>query len=549
MQGRTPRGGTPGTTFVVKNLFYNAPVRLKFLRSDASESAQISAIVAHYALAYPHIRWTLLMDGRLSLQTPGTGQLLDAVIELYGLDVARQLLPVDDTAGEGEQTTRITGLVSQPALHRAARSAIHLFVNRRWVQARGQLAFVIEEAYHTLLMKGRHPLAVLNIEVDPGAVDVNVHPTKSEVKFLHEPQVFALIGRAVRAALADHIQVLPVQLPAPSESAPRRIELRPAAAPRDMAPVWEPAPASAEEAAAAPAWDSSPASADESSADQSAAAPAWESDADADSLDQPSPPRSTWRAPVATDDLAAPSQPRPAWPPPAERPAPPTFRPDPRPAVQPPRQMPLGLPAQPSEHAAPRGPTALPPLRVVGQVSDTYIVAEASDGLYLVDQHAAHERIVYERLMLAAEDSGLDQQLLLIAARPALPPPATALLGGHVAALAAWGFTLAVDDEGLAVTAVPAGLLEAEIEPALLELADQLADGAGSTPDDWREQALTTVACHSAIRAGQPLAHEEMRQLLQQLERCAFPRTCPHGRPTALLLSQSQLERQFGRKG
>src|ERR687894_1748532 len=207
LQGRTPRGGTPGTTFVVKNLFYNAPVRLKFLRSDASEAAQVSSVVSHYALAYPHVRWTLMIDGRLALQTPGSGQLLDAIVELYGLDVARQLIPVEDAAGSGEQAVRVQGFVSQPSLHRSARSSIHLFVNRRWVRATGPLVFVIEEAYHNLLMKGRHPLAILHIEVDPGAVDVNVHPTKSEVKFLHQSQVLALLGRAVRTALSEYTDV------------------------------------------------------------------------------------------------------------------------------------------------------------------------------------------------------------------------------------------------------------------------------------------------------------------------------------------------------
>ena len=200
----------------------------------------------HYALAYPQIRWTLVIDGRLVVQTPGTGQLLDAIVELYGLDIARQLIPVEDAAGQGEQATRVYGFVSQPSLNRSARSSIHLFVNRRWVQARGQLAYVLEEAYHTLLMKGRHPLAILNIEVDPGAVDVNMHPTKSEVKFLYQPQVFGLVGRAVRAALSEYtdIQPLAVGPDSPAETLQRRIELRQAgtrsAVERDET-RWDPA--------------------------------------------------------------------------------------------------------------------------------------------------------------------------------------------------------------------------------------------------------------------------------------------------------------------
>ena len=247
IQGRTPRGGSPGTTMLIRNLFYNAPVRLKFLKSDASEAAQITAVVQHYALAYPQIRWTLVIDGRLVVQTPGTGKLLDAIVELYGLDIARQLIPVEDAAGQGDQATRVYGFVSQPTLNRSARSSIHLFVNQRWVQARGQLAYVLEEAYHTLLMKGRHPLAILNIDVDPGAIDVNMHPTKSEVKFLYQPQVFGLVGRAVRAALSEYtdIQPLAVGPDSPAETLQRRIELRQAGTrstvERDET-RWEPAP-------------------------------------------------------------------------------------------------------------------------------------------------------------------------------------------------------------------------------------------------------------------------------------------------------------------
>jgi DNA mismatch repair protein MutL len=534
-QGRVPRGGMPGTSFVIKNLFYNAPVRLKFLRSDASEAAQITAVVQHYALAYPHVRWTLLVDGRLALQTPGNGQLLDAIVEMYGLDIARQLIPVEDKAGSGDQATRVHGYISQPTLHRSARSSIHLFVNRRWVQARGQLAFVLEEAYHTLLMKGRHPLAVLHIEVEPEAVDVNVHPTKSEVKFLYQPQVYALIGRAVRAALSEYTDIQPLEIGPTSaaETVQRRIELRQigtrAGSERSLAPWEPPAPPSADEDEMA-----SPVAMDDDAWESATfAPPAPRSDAERDAPYEP--PRRT-----ASEGFAAASRPR------DERASSP---------VAPVRgeQPSLGIAGYGDTSPAPRaegGQPKLPPLRVVGQVGEMYIVAEAPDGMYLVDQHAAHERVVYERLMRTQGEQPLESQNLLLPVPLDLAPSAMTLLVGHLEELATWGFRIEADEDGgLTVKAVPAGLLEGEIGPALLELVDHIEQAGGSTPTDWREQALTTVACHSAIRAGQTLSHEEMRQLLQQLERCAMPRTCPHGRPTTLTLSQTQLERQFGRKG
>ncbi len=526
IQSRTPRGGSPGTTFVIKNLFYNTPARLKFLRSEATESAQISTVIEHYALAYPEIKWTLLVEGRLSLQTPGTGQLLDAIMELYGLDVARQLIAVEDAAGEGEQRTSIQGYVSQPSLTRSARSSIHLFVNKRWVRASGPLVYVIEEAYHNLLMKGRHPLAILNIEVDPGAVDVNVHPTKAEVKFLYQPQVHALLGRAVRAALAEQTGIQDLALPGTraAETLQRRIELRQVGTHRESSgsPTWsQPA------LYTPPAPVAEPMLADEVPAPFSApdrpptAMPQHDDEREADVVGADTPgvqPRAVaLHGPVGM----LPRVPEPM--PTAERPA-----------VQPPGAQ----------------PTRLPPLRVVGQVSETYIVAEAPDGLYLVDQHAAHERVVFEKLMREQGTQPVERQQLLLPVTVDVPPAVATLLLGHTEDLETWGFDVeAFGDGTLRVRAVPHGLREGQIAAALYELADHLDDTSGATPDDWREKMLTTIACHSAVRAGQTLAHEEMRQLLQQLERCAFPRTCPHGRPTVLLLSQAQLERQFGRKG
>jgi DNA mismatch repair protein MutL len=477
------------------------------LRSEATESAQISNVIEHYALAYPEIRWTLLVDGRLSLQTPGNGQLIDAIMELYGIDVARQLVRVEDAAGEGEQHTKVHGFVSQPSLHRSARSSMHLFVNRRWVRATGPLAYVISEAYHNLLMKGRHPMAVLHIEVDPAAVDVNVHPNKAEVKFLHQPQVFALLGRAVRAALAEHVGIQDLSLGATraAETVQRRIELRQIG-----------------------------------TGTRTSQNDTW---AQPDLLTPTASSSNDWRAPLPT-------------------PTPSALRAAGSTSFE--RALEDVLPSSDGDSAAAESfeepvtpaaassapPTRLPPLRVVGQVSETYIVAEAPDGLYLVDQHAAHERVVFERLMQAHADQPLDRQHLLLPATVELPPAVATLLLGQLDALRTWGFDIEDFGDGtVQVRSVPQGLKDKQIGTALLEIADHLSGQAGSTPQDWQEKMLTTIACHSSVRAGQSLSHEEMRQLLQQLERCEFPRSCPHGRPTALLLSQAQLERQFGRRG
>ncbi len=481
LQARAPCGCSQGTTISVRNLFYNAPVRREFLRSEATEASAISAVVTQYALAYPEVRFTLLVEGRLALQTNGSGDLREALIDLYGLDLARQLLPVEASHGAGRDEVQVRGMVSPPGVTRSSRGYLHLFVNRRAIAARGPIPNVIEDAYHTLLMRGRHPLAALDIRVHPATVDVNVHPTKSEVKFRDSTRVFSVLGRAVRAALVEG-GVRPwadAPEPAPFEVAQRRFELR------RLGDRWE--------------------------RDQPAGHEREIGEAESVVNGQSSVVRGEWVDESSTTDN--------------------------------------GQPTTDSIPTSPLPPTSsrLPPLRIVGQIGQTYIIAEAPDGMYLIDQHAAHERVTYERLMARRGAGAIDPQGLLIPQVVELPPATHELLLGHAAALEEWGFTIEDFGAGLRVRAVPAGLRDGDLAAALIEVADHLAGHGGSTPTDWREAMLTTLACHSSVRAGQTLSLEEMRELIGQLERCAAPRTCPHGRPTMILLSTTQLDRQFGR--
>jgi DNA mismatch repair protein MutL len=491
IQSRSSRGCSPGTAISVRNLFYNAPVRREFLRSEATEASAITAVVTQYALAYPEVRFSMLLEGRLAVQTSGRGDMREALIDLYGLDVARQLLPVEATHGSDRDEVRLRGLVSPPGLTRSSRGYIHLFVNRRAIQPRGPLAIVVEEAYHTLMMKGRHPVAVLDIRVHPATVDVNVHPTKSEVKFRDSSRVLGAIGRAVRDALVES-GVRPwadASSPMPGEVAQRRFELR------RLGDRWE---REIGGQAGAGSWGSQ--SAGQAPEARDSGLEAGDQALDAEGRPSAKPDWAIdddWQA--ATPDLQLPSYSR------------------------------------------------LPPLRVVGQVAQTYIVAESPDGMVLIDQHAAHERVTYERLMERRGGQPFDQQGLLIPQSLDLPPAAHALLLGNAELLNQWGFTIEEFGMSLRVRSVPAGLRETTLSGALLEVADHLHGRGGGTPDDWREAMLTTLACHSSVRAGQSLSLEEMRQLLAQLEQCQAPRTCPHGRPTMILLSATQLERQFGR--
>ena len=508
VQARMPCGGSPGTSLSVRNLFYNTPVRREYLRSDATELSAVSAVVQQYALAYPEVRFSLLLEGRLAFQTSGNGDLRAVLIELYGLEVARQLLAVEAHTGEGEHEITVAGMLSPPGLTRGSRSYMHLFVNRRALQPRGALVAVVESAYHTLLMKGRHPLVVLDLRVHPLAVDVNVHPTKSEVKFRFAPQVHSALGRAIREALVAGAGV--PTWGGEDDALQRRFELRQLGQPAPRAPApsaW---------GVGVAAWDS------ERSRWDVGATPAPNDERDAADL---------WLSrgepePADESALTAPS---------------PAADAEPAPPTAPPTVTPPPVAPDPAHGK-------LPPLRVIGQVGLTYIVAEAPEGMYLIDQHAAHERITYERLMAQHADGAIESQGLLLPQVVPLAPAASALLLGNPERLTEWGFALDEWGEGVRVRALPATLPAEALAQALHELADYLAGRGGSTPHLWREAMLITLSCHTSVRAGQTLTLDEMRHLLQLLEACISPRTCPHGRPTMILLTPPQLERQFGRR-
>jgi len=451
---REPLARPVGTTVLVENLFYNTPARLSFLRADTTEAGHIARLASSYALAYPERRITLQNNDRLVLRTGGTGALLDAVIAIYGLDVAEQTLivpPVDGPSG-----IRVWGIIGGPSVHRPNRQDIVLFVNHRWVQD-ASLSVAAGDAYRTLLPNGRHPLVILNIELPPEDVDVNIHPTKREVRFRHARDVFAAVQRTVRSSLM-------AQHPVP-QSAP---EYRGSAS------------------GAAGAWQRREALAGlQSAADQARLAM----------------------------ELGHPGD---------------------RPTTGP-----FMVPEVPSER--------LPMLRVIGQVAQTYIVAEGPGGMYLIDQHAAHERIRYEELRAQRERMGIPTQELLDPLPIELSPQQATLLEPNVATLAGFGVDIApFGGNTFLIKRVPASLANRDVIAAVMELLDAATQGGEGF--SWEDQILITLSCHTAVRAGQTLSLDEQRDLIRQLEHASLPHTCPHGRPTMIHLSQAQLEREFGRR-
>lgn len=449
----TPKGLPRGATVTVRDLFASVPARLKFLKSRAGETAAVQSVVVHYALAYPDLRLQLYNDGQMIFSAPGTSQLIDVVSALYGPAIAGRMLSF-----EGEhRDTRVWGLCSPPDVNRPSRTYQSFFVNGRWVRNR-MLSVALEEAYHTHLMVGRRPLAVVYLSVPPSLIDVNVHPTKAEVKFLYEREVFSAVRDAVRTAVLSTM------------STPGRTL------------------AGVDGGTAVDGGDPlEQATLDFGVGDAGGAGTgvgATRSNGD-DALGGPAPrPRS---------DM-------------------------------------------------------LPVLRVLGQVNNLYIIAEGVEGVYMVDQHAAHERVLFDELTTAASEKAIDAQYLLE------PLPITLSLAQYEALEACeddftpFGFLVEPFGASAALLRAAPALLAGD-DPA--DVLREMLDGRVQHGDvaDWREKALTTLACKSAVKAGQALTMEEMRQLVYRLERTARPRTCPHGRPTIILLSASQLEREFGRRG
>lgn len=496
------KGAPPGTVVTVENLFYNVPARLKFLRQPATESGHIVDVVQRFAMAFPERRFSLVSDGRLVFQSTGSGRLHDVLVKVWGLDVGRQLALVGmEQAAQGAGSARpaespqVTGYTSLPTLSRSTRSHILFFLNRRAIQDRS-LAFAVTEAYRNRLMVGRYPVSVLLIDLDPELVDVNVHPAKAEVRFREERAVFRAVQKAVQATLAEHAPVPEVRSEGLSWSMPGWAERREAllAAGQRLQPSLalpgERSPVTGKPWAVAP--------------DDGAEEPSWRSEP-ATAVPQAFPDA------VASDDDSTASD--------------------------------TNLPISQST-------PAFPILRVVGQMGATYIIAEGPEGMYLVDQHAAHERILFEQMLGQQAAGGVAQQALLEPLAFEAGTGYAGLLAEYSEALAVAGFGLEpFGGDAWLVRAVPAVYGRVDPRRALEETLEGIADGRDLVGES-KEAALVAVICkRAAIKGGQALSLDEMRQLVRQLEACRDPGSCPHGRPTMLVLSRMQLEKEFGRRG
>lgn len=481
-------GAPVGTVVRVEELFYNVPARLKFLKRDLTERQQIDALVTRYALAYPEVRFHLYQDNRPVLQTTGSGDRREVLAGLYGLDVARQMLEVSFQ----DDYLRVVGFISPVALTRSNRKEITFFVNGRWVQDIS-LSQALLQAYHTLLMVGRYPIAALFVELSPEEVDVNVHPAKAEVRFRSPDRVFSGVQRAVRRALLAYSPIPPVSTntwqrptrPGPSSGIGLDWDLA-----HDGEPIR------------APGWDTGSLNGEPTT-------------------------------PFAGEDGQ-----------PAE------FE-DEEPAGTAVPETPGSLSGMPPASAAhPELPSGvLPILRLIGQVGTAYLVAEGPDGLYLIDQHAAHERVLFERFMRQRSNT-IPSQSLLEPAVIQLPPAASRLLQGQLDVLEHIGFEIEpFGPNTFRVRAIPAVLAGVDPLSAVRVVVEDFEEDEAPLQAEVEAKIIARVCKRAAVKAGQTLTPAEQAALLRDLEACRSPRTCPHGRPTMIHLSVDLLERQFGRRG
>ena len=526
-------GGPHGTSMEIRQLFYNLPARRKFLRSEETEYAHIHHYLTLAALAYPHVGFTFIKDTRPVWQLPAiaAGQKPDGPLaalrermrSLFGHE--QKLLPVEFTAAleepasadelseepaQGEtqnakpetRNFRLWGFIGQPGVSRSTREDQHLFVNKRPVENRG-LNFALLEGYHTVLMKGRYPVCCLFLEIDPASVDVNIHPSKREVKFHDERAVRRLTTQAVRESLLKfHSASAPVGVGVPVPTSTSLVL-------DSTVDIVSPAPTPASVTKEFPAFTpltGTPLAGWPNRAPELAPIP---------SLPVPVPRgnEQSLLTSAATEQTIAPRS------------------------------------AFPVPHSESSPPLLNVPLRLVGVIGRLYVVLESDRGLVLMDQHAAHERILFEQMLNRLESGDVPSQRLLLPETVELSVRDSQFLREQLPVLTRLGVGLSeFGERTFLLDSLPPLVKGPDPRRFVLELVDELKS-AGQQMNSQRlgEHTIAKTVCRHAVKANDPLAGPELENLVNDLRHCAMPYTCPHGRPTLIEMSYRELEKKFGR--
>ncbi|MEP6568598.1 MAG: DNA mismatch repair endonuclease MutL [Acidobacteriota bacterium] len=515
-----------GATIAVRDLFFNVPARRKFLRSEATESFHLTNLVTHYALAHPEIAFTLTNNGREVLRVAPANDLRERAYQVFGAEFLDNLLAV---SGGPALIARVSGFVSAPRDRRTSRDAQYLFVNGRFVRDR-LIARALSEGYRAVLPHGVYPAALLFIEIPLEEVDVNVHPAKTEVRFRRAAAVADAVREAVRGALAS--------------AGYARAEVQPESTSTDATQTYSTEPAATMSAAASDVGSSIPGR-------DYASLPPRESFA---RVTQPriefSPlpieeesdvqsPKSTVQSPSDIETVSAP---------PPDRDIHSIMREN----VLVPPAVTVALPPLNSAEKYAREVSVESlsnDIRPLGQLDESFIIATDNEGLLLIDQHVAHERILFDKYRALESARQPESQPLLIPETFDLTPPQAAVFDVFAAELETYGFELMrLSGRTVAIKATPADLPAGEARNMLAELLDTVdAEKKGSARETLRDDIAASLACHAAIKVNMPLSPEKMRWLIDRLVKTSSPTTCPHGRPVILRLATRDILKGFHR--
>lgn len=520
-------GCPEGTTILVRDLFYNTPARMKFLKKDSTEGNSVAGILDKLALSHPEISFRFIRDGKEQLHTPGDGKLSSTIYAVYGREFSSALIPVNYELGH----VKVEGFISAPSSSRPNRTMQNFFINGRFIRSRTAMA-ALEEAYKGSIMVGKFPACVLHMKLSFGAVDVNVHPAKLEVRFVNERPIFDAVYHGVKSALhaGDKPKVMELKRPvvSPYAPAPEKQEQLRMEIPRKPAVVQQPVTRP---------------------------------------VQAPPVPAPSRQAPVLLRDSEAPEQ-KPAFTGFLEeildREPQPEIKSEPVRKLEPIREERPLLPEVPPPEPVKEEETPLPveekpvqelpaaPLRefhsrIIGEAFGTYLMVEYSaDKLMFIDKHAAHERLLYERLK--RENAGGEAQTLLEPITVTLDKEEYTAVLDHVDDFAKAGFE--VEDFGsgtVLVRSAPLLLDGGDAAEAVMEIAGYLASLKNRMTTEHLDWVYHNVACRAAMKAGDSISRQEMISLAEELEQNPEVRYCPHGRPVYILLRRQDIERQFGR--
>lgn len=542
-------GAPDGTTFIIRNLFYNTPARKKFLKSEMSEASAIHELMTHLAMSHPEVGFKVLIGGQMRIQTSGNGNLKDVIYHLYGRDVAMRLIEVDREEGP----LHVRGFLGKPEISRGNRNYENYFVNGRYVKSK-IIAKGIEDGYKTFMMQHRYPFVCLDIHMDGKMLDVNVHPTKMELRFSNQNLVYDLLERMTKDALSGRELIPEVTL-----DEPKKQVVMPEKAPQQVPPVQtlrEPESTyQVQKPAAVP------------TASVERTIPSYQKP------EQKVPLEKMWTTPEPQKETVKPQdknleyfmeqmrkrvEERYKAP---EAPAPTEQRETTETAQSTVPEQSATVPETPVEEKPPQKPEQLDLFDgkllskeaavhhvIIGQLFDTYWLVQFGEKLYIIDQHAAHEKVLYERLMKDLRNRTFQSQMLSPPIVLNLSMQEEELFLKYRSCFTEMGFEIEeFGEKAYAVRAVPANLPGVARREILMELLDSLSDITGSGNSESLMDKVASMSCKAAVKGNHQMSAMEAKALIDELLSLENPYNCPHGRPTIISMSKYELEKKFKR--